>query len=386
VLLELGTALIESGEFDEAEQVLTSALDLAQAVNDDAQRVRALIELSDLHGVVDATARADETQQVADEAIAVFTSLDDHAGLARALLHVADVHWTRCHFADMEDVLDRALEHAERAGARRERSLIVANLARAAVMGPRPVEDAIRRCQAMRARAGDDLISAVVAEIMLAVLDAMRGEFDDARRRWQLNTARLEEVGRTVTLSLFEMYHAFIELMANTPGEVEPDLERGYAVLARSHEMSRLATISALLGRVHCAQGRYAQAAEYCAVSAEASTPDDIVSQTIWRGSQAKVLAHAGDAESAIDLATTAVALAQDTDFLMLHGDALCDRADALSATGQDEAAIADLDSAVTLYERKGMEPAAGRARAVRESLLSASIGSGRPSAARRRV
>lgn len=374
VLLELGTALVETGEFDEAERVLTSALDVAQSVNDDAHRARALIELSDLHGVVDPTARADETQDVADEATAVFKSLGDEAGLARALLHVADVHWTRCHFADMELVLEQALKHADGADARRERSLISANLARAAVTGPRPVEDAIRRCQASLDRAGDDLMSAVVAEIMLAVLDAMRGEFDDARRRWQLSRARLEEVGRTVTLSLFEMYHALIELMANAPGRVQPDLERAYGVLDRSHERSRLATISALLARVHCLQGHYTEAERYCAVSAEASTADDIVSQAIWRGTLARVLARTGDAGPAIDLATTAVALAQETDFLMLHGDSLCDRADALASTGQHEAAIADLEAAVTIYDRKGLRPSAATARAFQQSLLTPSL------------
>ena len=374
VLLEFGTALIESGEFEEAERALTSALDMAQSVNDDAHRARALIELSDLHGVVDVTARADETQKVADEAIAVFKSLGDGAGLARALLHVADVHWTRCHFADMERVLERALKHAERADARRERSLIVANLARAAVTGPRPVEPAIRRCQIMLERAGDDLMMAVVAEIMLAVLDAMRGEFDDARRRWQMSRARLEEVGRTVTLSSFEMYHAFIELMASAPADVETDLEAACAVLERSHESSRLATISALLARVHCAQGHYTEAERCCAVSAEASTADDIVSQAIWRGTRARVLARGGDAASAIGLATTAVSLAAETDFLMLHADALCDRADALAATKQHEAAIADLEGAVTLYKRKGVKPSAATARALQQSLLAPSL------------
>lgn len=384
VLLELGTALIESGEFAEAESALTTALDVSQSTNDDAHRARALIELSDLHGVVDATARADETQQVADEAIDVFKRLGDEAGLARALLHVADVHWTRCHFADMERVLERALTHAERAGAPRERALILANLARAAVMGPRPVEDAILRCQAMLDRIGDDLMSAVVAEIMLAVLDAMRGEFDDARRRWRVTKARLEEVGRTVTLSSFEMYHALMELMANAPAAVEPDLERAYAALERSHESSRLATISALLARVHCAQGHFMEAERYCAVSAEASTPDDIVSQAVWRGTRARLLARAGDAGSAIELATTAVALAQDTDFLMVSADALCDRADALAHSGRRDAAVADLDAAVTLYARKGMEPAAAAARAVRESLFAPSPGARDPGRASR--
>ncbi|MGA8764630.1 MAG: hypothetical protein WB562_17305, partial [Candidatus Sulfotelmatobacter sp.] len=78
------------------------------------------------------------------------------------------------------------------------------------------------------------------------------------------------------------------------------------------------------------------------------------------------------------------VALAQDTDFLMVHADALCDRADALAQSGQHEAAVADLDTAVTLYNRKGMQPAAARARAVRESLLAPSLGSRDPTRASR--
>ena len=109
-------------------------------------------------------------------------------------------------------------------------------------------------------------------------------------------------------------------------------------------------------------------------MSAEASTADDIVSQAIWRGTRARVLARGGDAASAIGLATTAVSLAAETDFLMLHADALCDRADALAATKQHEAAIADLEGAVTLYKRKGVKPSAATARALQQSLLAPSL------------
>ena len=85
------------------------------------------------------------------------------------------VHWLQCSAAEMEEVLDRALTHAEQAGDQRTQSRVLGFLARASVTGPRPVAEGVERCQAILGRAGDDVGLIAVTETMLSVLDAMQG-------------------------------------------------------------------------------------------------------------------------------------------------------------------------------------------------------------------
>ena len=369
VLLDLGSALGESGEYADAMRILRDAGEQALATEADAVGARASIELSYIRGLVDPAARVEETKAVAEASMEVFKHLGDEGGLARALLHIADVHWTRCCLGDMEQVLERALEHADRAGAKRERSHILGDLARTAVMGPRPVDDAIRRCNDILERAGEDVILTALTDTMLAVLEGMCGQFAEARERWRRSKLRLEDFGLYVTASQFEMYSAFIELMAETPGNAEPGLTDAYTLLERCGERSRLATVAALLGRVLCAQHRYEEAERYCQISEEASSSDDVVTQVLWRATRARVLAHEGAGPLADELAGAAVTLAQETDFLMLHADAVRDRAAVRTSLGRLDAAARGFDAAIALYERKGMRGSAEAARRARDLL-----------------
>ena len=59
-----------------------------------------------------------------------------------------------------------------------------------------------------------------------------------------------------------------------------------------------------------------------------------------------------GDLHEGELLAREAVALADETDMLNAHADALIDLAEVLALAGQD--ARAELDGALALYERKG--------------------------------
>ena len=65
-------------------------------------------------------------------------------------------------------------------------------------------------------------------------------------------------------------------------------------------------------------------------MAAGAGAHDDIVTQVIWRGVQAKILAHHGRPEEAETLARNAVALVAPTDLLSHHGDAMLDLAEVL--------------------------------------------------------
>jgi DNA-binding SARP family transcriptional activator/predicted ATPase/class 3 adenylate cyclase len=369
VLLDLGTALSESGEMNESEQLLNASLRQAEAIGAEAIRARALIELSSLRALVDPRARVEEVQAVVDEAIAVFKRLGDEAGLSRALLEVADIHWTRCCFGEMEQALEQALTHAERAGSR-ERAQILPRLAQAVVMGPRPVDDAVRRCEEILERLADDVLSCAFTQTMLAVLEAMRGRFDEARTLWRDSQRRLHDVGRSVSASSYTVYAAFIELMSDAPEDLGPELAETCASLQSIGDRSRLSTAAALYARLLYAQGRYDESERYAGISAEAAADDDLVSQVVMRATRGKLLARRGETARAEELVNGAVELAAQTDFLVAQADALRDRSEVLRILGRPRAAARDLERAISLYERKGVGVSAEATRRSHRSLL----------------
>jgi DNA-binding SARP family transcriptional activator len=369
VLLDLGTALRDACQFQEAERVLNATLEQAGTAHAEALGARALIELASLRALVDSSVRVEEVLTVAHEAMVVFERLRDDAGLSRALLEVADVHWTRCCIADMEGALERALTHAERA-ASTERAWILRSLAQAAVMGPRRVDDAMQRCNAIFERVADDALSAGFTQTMLAVLEAMDGRFDQARTLWRESQERLRGVGRSVSASALETYHAFFELMSETPMDVGPELAEACALLQRIGERSRLSTVAAFYARLLYVQGRYDQSEHYAALSADAAADDDVASQLVMRGTRAKLMARHGEAQRAKELMTGVMTLVAETDFLILHGDALRDRAEVLTILGRPGEAAEDLKRALDLYERKGVRVAATGTRGLQRSLV----------------
>jgi tetratricopeptide (TPR) repeat protein len=110
-----------------------------------------------------------------------------------------------------------------------------------------------------------------------------------------------------------------------------------------------------MLGRLLFFTGDHAEADRYLRISEEASSPDDVATETVWRGTRARWLVAAGSGREAEELADSAVAILNSTDYVRLQGDALVDRAAVLSALGRDDAAMGDLREAGVLFERKGI-------------------------------
>ena len=369
VLLDFGHALNESGDFPKAERTLEAALDQAEDLGEEGLSARVRIELSYWRSHVDPAGGVKNMQAVAEAAIAVFERLGDESGLARAWLHMALAHWIRSDSVAMESALERALNYAERAGERRDRSRILIDLARTTVIGPRPVSEGIRRGHEILARADGDIAATAFTEAMLAVLEAMDGRFDDARERWWSGKRSLVDVGLDVTVAVIQMYYAFIELIAGTPENAVPELAESCATFERIGARGHLSSAAALAARLICGDGRGEEYERYRRISLESTSGDDVVSQVLLRGTHARLLVREGEAERAEEMANSAVSLAAGTDFLMLHGDALRDRAEVLNLMDKPNLAARDLEQATVLYERKGIRPAAEAARRALDSL-----------------
>ena len=122
-----------------------------------------------------------------------------------------------------------------------------------------------------------------------------------------------------------------------------------------------LATTAAMLAQAVFEQDRPDEAAELCALTARTAQREDLVTQVVWRGVQAKVLARGGRFEEAEPLAREAVAMVEQTDLLTHHGDALLDLATVLRLMGHTADAEAAFEAGCSLHERKGNAAATTR-------------------------
>jgi ATP/maltotriose-dependent transcriptional regulator MalT len=118
-----------------------------------------------------------------------------------------------------------------------------------------------------------------------------------------------------------------------------------------------------MLAQAVHAQGQLEEAEKLCRVSERGASADDIVTQVIWRGVQAQVLAARGSARAAEDLARDAVGMIARTDLLTHHGDALLDLAEVLRLCDRPEDSYQAAQAALLLYAGKGNVVAVSRVR-----------------------
>jgi tetratricopeptide (TPR) repeat protein len=290
--------------------------------------------------------------EVAERATPVFEASGDQLGLLAASVLVANAHWSRNHYEMMEEELERARGYAQRVGDRRAMSWILGAMCRVALMGPLPVDEGIRRCLAIQAQHRGEPILQPVVDSILAVLEAMRGRFARARDHYRRSRQAFDELGLSVRLASFRMYAGWAELIAGDAAAAERELRVGFEALERMGEKSYLSTAAALLARAVLAQGRYDEAERLTQVSDDTAS-NDLLSQAMWRGTRAKVLARRGDAD-AERLARESVELSLETDCLNLQADALVDLAETLRLLNRGGATRDILEEAISLYETKG--------------------------------
>jgi class 3 adenylate cyclase/tetratricopeptide (TPR) repeat protein len=165
MLAELGSALMRSGDFTQADDMLKQALDVAAATGDKRLEVRTKIEGEFLRAFTDPQSSTDELVRVAESAIPILEELDDDLGLAKAwwLRSEADVIAAR--WGARAEALERALEYAQKAGDMRDSASLIGALAQALEYGPTPVPEAIRRCEEVLAETRQRRIEAAVARL-----------------------------------------------------------------------------------------------------------------------------------------------------------------------------------------------------------------------------
>jgi predicted ATPase/class 3 adenylate cyclase len=268
-----------------------------------------------------------------------------------------------------ERAWSQGLSYAERGDYVAERAESIGWLMISTIFGPLPVEEGIARCHEFSALAADDPAIQAFASVECAVLEAMRGEFELARRLLAEGTRAVQELGLNVWAANNAQEGFFVEMLAGNPQAATTALRASYATLEQMGERGFLSTIAGFLAHALYAQAEYEEAERFSRAGERAAAPDDVFSQILWRAARAKIRARRGDLNGAELLARNAVDLAEQTDLLNTQADALLDLAEVLALGGRPDEARVTAAEAARRYERKGNRPSLERARRLAKEL-----------------
>jgi ATP/maltotriose-dependent transcriptional regulator MalT len=244
------------------------------------------------------------------------------------------------------------------------------------LLGPVPVAEGIARCEAARTASGGRPIAVAGLSLILGAFAGMQGRFDDARGLIATAQAIFTELGLTFRLAQSAFVSGRVELVADEPAAAERELRRGYEILESMGEKSYYFPILAsLLAAAVCAQGRWQEALALTEVSERAATPGDLAASVHWQAVRGKALCGLGQTEQGETLALESVRLAEESDFLWDRANALMSLAEVLTVRGRGTEAASAIQQALELYELKGIDVSAEKARA----LLADPVGVGIP-------
>jgi class 3 adenylate cyclase/tetratricopeptide (TPR) repeat protein len=363
LMLDLGSALIEHGELQEAQRVLDEARGLAEVAGDRALGARVDLRLLEMRIMTETDVPDRLRIEEIDPLIEVFQGEGDDIGLARGWLMKGTLLFWTGRAGEAEEVMQRSLAIARRVGDRQVEMEGIQLMTALMIWGSIEVDDALRL--------GDELVSSIegtIAEAWFlgsrACLLGMLGRFDEGRPLM----ARANEIALDLGLKLIHAANhplAEFELYADNPEAVVERFVPAVAELERMGERGFLSTTAGYVAEAMYRLGRFEEAERYLAITQETASEDDIASQVQWRSIRGKMLARRGEAEEGERLATEAVALTAETDQSIFQALACADLAEVLALVGKHAEAKRRYLEAAEHYDRKGAIFLAEKARAM---------------------
>jgi tetratricopeptide (TPR) repeat protein len=360
----LGEALYMAADYHHAAELLSAEIERHQTTADEQTIVRIRLALLNVRCLIEPVGWVEEAQRGAEQAIAVLEPAGDAPGLASAWRLLALLHRGEGRSAEAELACQQILRYAHQAGNGRMATWSMAESAINLFWGPAPVAEGLARCSVMLTELADRPLSTALVLDHQAGLQVMAGDFETAER----TLARADAIRVDVVDEFWQAIGpaetgGYLYLIAGDPDKAQRVLRRAYEALDQAGEKGVMSTQAALLARAICAAGGSdAEAERFARISEAAAAAEDIMSQIPLRGALANVLAKRGEFEEAERLARDAVRLAEATDWLNMHADALADLATVLALADHSQEAMLVLQEAIGLYHRKGNSTSAARA------------------------
>jgi class 3 adenylate cyclase len=364
LLIRTGEARLELGEFAIAAQLIDEAIDVAAELRDEGLDAAARIERLRLRYMTEAAGSDAQVTAQVNQLIPALEAAGDQAGLARAWRIMTYIQAAATQWGAAEVAATAMIDHARAAGDRLMETRGLPALAGIARYGPLPVPEALSRCEELLTRAGGDRRAEALIERAIAHLRAMQGDFTTAREIYARVRRTLIELGWNFDAALVSLDSGPIEMLAGDPAAAERELRRDYELLDAMGERNYISTTAAYLAEAIHRLGRDEEASALTDFAERVAAPDDLLTQFLFRGTRAKILARAGLVDQGAELAREAVRLAHTSDDPTAQGNALLDLAEVLNTAGQVTEVEATLAAAAARFEAKGNAAAGALAHA----------------------
>jgi predicted ATPase len=370
VLLDLGEALVQTGDLVEAGKVIAKAESEASATGDENAKARARVLSLLRQFQFDPEQASVLISRETPHLLRTFADPDDELGFARTRRLIANIDMLHGRFGRAGENFRRAASHANASGNWREECDNLAWLVTASVWGPTSVNSALTTCTDVYARAGHDLTLQITTLLGSAVLQAMLGHPEKARSLAQQAKSLLTDLGPTMFTEVTKgQACAYVEIYAGAAPAAEREALESYRFLDEHGNRVWLSSLAAMLAQATYAQNRWAEAEAYMEISALAAAPDDLDAQVRWRAVGARLAARTGNVAEADRLSDEALRFVEMTDFLDSHADSLVVRAEVLLLQTRRAESAAALAAALALYERKGNVVSAAEVRQLLKEL-----------------
>jgi predicted ATPase/class 3 adenylate cyclase len=367
--MEVGSALLEIGEFTSADEVLADSFERATALGEEALATTAQLIRLRLHYETEGAGTEDIVLREVADAVAALERLAYHEGLIQAWWLLTNVYFTTGKYAEAESAAKRMITHARLAGSQLMERRVLPALATCALYGPTPVEEGVELCRRLLDETGGDRKAEARTQGSLAHLEAMGGNFERARELYRASRATFDEFGWRLNAALTSIDSGPIEMLAGDPAAAEAELRHDFESLEQMGERNYISTVAAFLAEALYRQGRFEEAEAYSRISEDVAAPDDVSSQFLWRTVRGKVLARRGEFAEGERLVREALDVIRTSDEPDSQGEALLDLTEVLALAGRNDEARAPAREALELFELKGNVASTARARDVLASI-----------------
>jgi DNA-binding SARP family transcriptional activator len=301
------------------------------------------------------------------EAAATMRAVGDVVGEAKALYVHALALERLGRIGEAEAALDHALSAARRAQDRRLADAVLAQVPQVVLWGPSPVPRASGRCldvvRVCRITDGGAAVESVAVRTQ-AVLEALRGRFDAARRMIASARRTVVHLGLAHHRLETDIAAGLVELFAHEWAAAEQIVRPAWDELRVRRLGGEASRAGGLLARALLMQRRLDEA-ESVIAEARDLAGEDLRAGVGWRIVTAELAARRGDHRFAVATAREAVHLAAATDALVPLANARLSLAAVLESAGQSEEAEAEMARAIAVCEAKGASALAEAARSV---------------------
>jgi tetratricopeptide (TPR) repeat protein len=351
LLPELAVALNESGEGDEAAQVLNEA----SGAESELTRARAAVTRAFLR---------QQPVEGGDSIRDVFEQAGDDYGLALYWLSVAWVAWGQVRCAETQRACELALSYLERAGSLHGHlaDLVRTRLAPTYLFGPTHVDEAIERVRAI-IESGSGQVALAFDRAILGRLHALRGEFGLARELAHGARRAYEDAGMLLLAGSISMAESQIEWVAGDLLAAERSLRNGLELLEQIEDRAFHATVALHLADVYHVLGRYDEARDLCERARKTTEEDDVINFVMLDAIEGSLLAREGRLEEAIARGRRALELTRGTDGQLALNIAHRYLAETLFLAGERAEAASVAAEGLAIHEAKGDATGAARTR-----------------------